>query len=167
MILINDLIALVNKAALSYSKLIGFDFILSSNLLKYQNQYIVRFRKENFLHLTGIETNIHPTLFYELALNGRLSSKVLGRHSKRYLRYVVKKKIMNLINIDSFFDNSIDIEEDFHKGVVYCLIATTNGNYTLGFIGKNECRPRTLLDDNQLNPSQTIKNISVKKVPTK
>ena len=45
-------------AANEYSKLIGIDFVVKSKDFKYKSEYLLRFHKDNFLHLTGVITSL-------------------------------------------------------------------------------------------------------------
>lgn len=162
----NEILSNLHLAAISYSKLLEYEYIVQSKLFKHRKEYLIRFHPDNFFHLTGIDTRLHPVLFYEKALNNELTDVDLFPSSKRTIKYVLKKKIKNLVQINNFFNEQIEAEEEFQKGVVYCLLATSNSKYTLGFIANDneiECRPRTIMDQNQLNEVKIIKNVTIKK----
>ena len=50
-------------AANEYYKLVGIDFIVVSDNFVYRNEYLLRFHKDNFLHLTGGHTKINAGEF--------------------------------------------------------------------------------------------------------
>ncbi|MCQ2815503.1 MAG: PBECR4 domain-containing protein, partial [Bacilli bacterium] len=51
------------EAAKSYSKLLNVKITVSSNLFVVSDKYILRFYKTNFLHLTGVKTNLNAEEF--------------------------------------------------------------------------------------------------------
>lgn len=58
----------------------------------------------------------------------------------------------NLINIDTFFNGEIGVQEDFKKGSIKCLLGASNNICTIGFVDAKYClRPKTILDKNHLD----------------
>ena len=48
-------------AANEYNKHVGIDFIVKSIKFVYRNKHLLRFHKDNFLHLTGVRTEKKAT----------------------------------------------------------------------------------------------------------
>ena len=63
----------------------------------------------------------------------------------------------NMINIDSFFINEIEVQEDFEKGSIKCLLGASDNKCTIGFVDAKYClRPKTILDKNHLDKEKPI-----------
>lgn len=152
-------LVLLNEAAKRYKTLLGKDFILESNDFKNRTTYILRFYEGNFLHLTGVKTKIKPSLFFEKALTNQLTIDDFDCDSTKEIKGYTQEKIPHLLNIDTFFDSPLEIQENYSRGKVTCLIAASEGKYTLGFTGgSGALNPMTLLNRNMLNHKISIKN---------
>lgn len=155
-----------------------FDYLIYSKDLIYNNYYIIEANKDNFLHLTGVTSNLSAKEFFEKAYNQTLSTydfDILPKDIDKLLieknnakddksKGVVEKKIKNGlknarntvrdkldVSVEAFrFSDELFLEEKFAKNRVSCSIATSRGNYILGFKGiKNDKNiPITLLKDN-------------------
>ena len=155
-------ISLINEAAKKYQTLLGKDFVVESIDFKNRNRYVLRFYDGNFLHLTGVKTNIKPATFFQKALNGELTVDDFDCDSTKELKGYTQEKIPHLITIDLFFDCQLEIQEKYSKGKVTCLIAASEGNYTLGFTGgKGPLNPMTLLNRNMLDHSLTVNRYTI------
>lgn len=153
-------------AAKEYSKLIGCDFVIRSNDFKYRNEYLLRFHKDNFLHLTGINTKLRATEFYDKSFNGTITLEDFDCDSSEELKGKVREKLRNLISIGSFFDEDLIFQEMFEKNRVKCKIASSDGRCTLGFISINKTVhvPLTLLNRNQIAEEHGIRNCNIVRV---
>ena len=138
--------------AKEYSKLLGFDFILASSFFKNREKYVLRFYEGNFLHLTGVLTNLTPKDFFLKCFDGSITIDDFDCDSSLSLKGTVRQKLSHLSHISSFFDSGVRCQETFIKGKVQCIIATSDGKYTLGFTGgKGPLNPLTLLHKDMLN----------------
>ena len=145
--------SLLNETAKKYSTLLGKDFIIESPYFKSRDKYILRFYKGNFLHLTGVKTKINAAKFFELAIKNELSINDFDCDSTKELKGYTSEKLSHLMLIDSFFDFNLLIQENFTSGKVKCLIAASEGTFTLGFTGGDGAlNPMTLLNRNKINP---------------
>ena len=159
-------LALLNEAAKKYQTLIGKDFIIESADFKNRDRYILRFYEGNFLHLTGVKTRIKPAIFFEKALNNQLTLDDFDCDTTKELKGYTQEKIPHLLSIDSFFNNLLEIQENYSRGKVSCLIATSEGTFTLGFTGgEGSLNPMTLLNRNTIDHSLSTKQykITIKK----
>ena len=119
----------------------------------------MRFFETNFLHLSGVETNLSPKDFYEKCFSGQIGYDEFWESPKKN-KSTIKKKLIHLVSIDSFFDAELFVQEEFEKGLVRCFVATSNGQCTLGFVdAKYYVRPNTILDNNHLDPTKPILKI--------
>ena len=63
----------------------------------------------------------------------------------------------NLVNIDTFFSEEIEVQEDFEKGAIKCLLGASDNKCTIGFVDAKYCvRPKTILDKNHLDADKPI-----------
>ena len=156
----------LNVAAKDYSKLVGIDFVIKSNEFKYRNEYLLRFHKDNFLHLTGINTKLKATVFFEKCFEGTITQEDFDCDSTEELKGKVREKLKNLITIGDFFDKELVFQEMYEKNRVICKLASTDGKCTIGFISisKNIHVPLTLLNRNQIKEEKGIKNCIIIKI---
>ena len=158
--------SILNKliiAANEYYKLVGIDFVITSDNFVYRNEYLLRFHKDNFLHLTGVHTKINAGEFFEKCFNGSISVDDYVCDSTDDLKGKVKEKLRNLATIGSFFEKELVFQEMFEKNRVKCKIATSDGKCTLGFISINKMVhvPLTLLNKNQIDESVRIVDFTI------
>lgn len=153
-------------AAKEYSKLIGVDFVIKSNDFKYRNEYLLRFHKDNFLHLTGINTKLKAAEFYDKCFDGSIILEHFDCDSSEELKGKVREKLRNLISIGNFFDEELIFQEMFEKNRVQCKIASSDGKYTIGFISINKIVhvPLTLLNRKQIVEERGTRNFKIVKI---
>ena len=155
-------LALLNEAAKKYQTLLGKDFIIESLDFKNRSMYVLRFYKGNFLHLTGVKTKIKPAIFFEKVVNNELTISDFDCDSTKELKGFTQEKIPHLLNIDTFFHKPLEIQENYSRGKVTCLIATSDGTFTLGFTGgSGPLNPMTLLNRNTIDHSVSTKSYTI------
>ena len=149
------------QAATSYSKLINKKILIESASFELAYSYIIRFYETNFLHLTGVKTNLTTFEFYEKCLDGTISEKDFDCDSTPERKGLVRLKMKHLPSIDEFFNQTLLVQESFEKGTIKCLIATSDGKCTIGFVDAKYCvRPKTILDKNHLKKDKKIVLVS-------
>ena len=150
-------------AANEYNKLVGIDFVVQSDKFLYKKEYILRFHKDNFLHLTGVGAHVSANDFYEKCLNGTIEIEDFNCDSTNELKGKIKEKLRNLSEIGSFFEKELVFQEKFEKNRVKCNIATSDGKCTLGFINiaKNIHVPLTLLNRKQIDEKNQITDFTI------
>lgn len=94
----------LNKAI--YIKNIGFEN---------KKEYIIRFYKTNFLHLTGIKTHLSAAEFYDKCISENIEINDFDCSSTKELKALVKTKIKNFHHFSKFFDHEIFFQERFQK----------------------------------------------------
>ena len=150
-------------AANEYSKLIGVDFHVQSRQFKNINGYLLRFHKDNFLHLTGVLTKLKATDFFEKCQNGSILLDEFDCDSTEEIKGKVREKLKHLQAIGSFFERELIFQEDYQKNTIKCKIASSDGNFTLGFKSINNLVnvPLTLLNRNQIKEEFAIKEFEI------
>lgn len=150
--------------AQEYSKLLGVDFILQSSNFVNRDEYILRFYKGNYLHLTGVKTKLKANDFFDKCLNGSIQNNDFDCDSTKVLKGTVRHKLSHIISISTFFDNEIKCQEMFSKGQIMCILAASDRNYTLGFIGgKKTLNPNTLLHKDFLDDKTAVSPVKITK----
>ena len=145
------------QAANSYSCLLNKKIVLSSDEFEYTDQYIIRFFKTNFLHLTGVKTILSAEDFFNKCLNDTIIEDELDVTSTKEQKGLVRLKMKHLPLINTFFNQELLVQEKFDKGSIKCLIATSDGKCTIGFVdAKYHVRPKTILDKNHLRKDKKI-----------
>lgn len=152
----------MHKAAEKYKKLLGKNFVIESKDFKNRERYILRFYEGNFLHLAGVKTKIKPSIFFEKALTNQLTIDDFDCDSTKEIKGYTQEKIPHLLDIDMFFSKNLEIQENYTRGKVFCLIAASEGKFTLGFTGGAGALNRmTLLNRNIINHNKSTKNYSI------
>lgn len=145
------------ESARKYHLLINKRIILSSNDFKVKSKYIIRFYETNFLHLTGVRTPLSAIDFFHKCFNGEIVFDDFDCESTGQLKGLVRLKMRNLINIDAFFTDEIEVQEDFEKGSIKCLLGASDNKCTIGFVDAKYCvRPKTILDKNHLDKTKPV-----------
>lgn len=145
------------EAAKSYSNLLNVQITVSSNLFVVSKRYILRFYKTNFLHLTGVKTELSAEDFFNKCFDEMISENDFDCDSTKEIKGFVRQKIKHLVNFDNIFTQKLLFQEKFIKGNISCAFATTNGECTIGFVDAKYCvRPKTILDKNHLDKSKDI-----------
>ncbi|MCD8045994.1 MAG: PBECR4 domain-containing protein [Clostridiales bacterium] len=114
---------------------INYEYLLCSTAFTKKPYYIVSAHSDNFRHLTGVNSSLSPTVFYEKALNGTLTEDdfdfVKRGQSEAQVKGSVRRKINVLPEITSIFSASTKVEEDFVKNQVCCSFAAGKTTCTL------------------------------------
>lgn len=152
------------QAANAYAHLLGKVFVLESPSFVNRPRYLIRFFATNFLHLSGVETNLSPKDFFTKCFSGQIAYGEFWDSSRKN-KNTIRKKLRNLINVDSIFDFEVFVQEDFVKNAIHCVIATTDGRFTMGFVdNRNWVVPNTILDSNHLSSSKPILRLAAKTI---
>ena len=151
------------ECSISYSKLLCFSYKIKSSYFSLREEYSIRFHEGNFLHLTGVKTKLSPNDFFKKAITKELTVNDFDCDSTHSLKGTVREKIKNLKHIDSFFEECVCVQEKFERGKVFCLVASSNGKFTLGFTGGINLSPMTLLNKNQIKAEMAIVDFEVEK----
>lgn len=143
-------------AAYEYSKLFDLTIIFKCDKFKNTKAYKARFYKQNFLHLTGAKTKLHTSDFFEKCLSGKIEITDICNFPQEY-RSIMLSKIRNLKSIFYYFNHELQIQEDFKRNTVSCVIATSDGIKTIGFVNtKPYIRPMTIMNKNKLDNNENI-----------
>lgn len=145
------------QAAKSYSALLDKRIEISSSDFKLSKKYVIRFYKSNFLHLTGVLTSMAPEDFFNKCFEETIALDDFNCESTSQIKGLTRLKMKHMVTIGSFFDSEIDVQEDFEKGAIKCLVGASNNRCTIGFVDAKYCvRPRTILDKNHLDELKPI-----------
>ena len=145
------------ESARKYQSLIGKKIVIASESFAMKKEYIVRFYETNFLHLTGIKTSLPPIDFFKKCFDESIKYDDFDCDSTKQLKGLVRLKMRNLVNIDAFFSEEIEVQEDFEKGAIKCLLGASDNKCTIGFVDAKYCvRPKTILDKNHLDADKPI-----------
>ena len=151
-------------AANSYNQLTSKSVIFHSEQFTKQKTYVARFYIQNFLHLTGIKTSLTTEEFFAKCTSGTIEQVDIKNFPEEY-RTKINTKVKNLLTVNSYFSQELDVQEDFKKNTVSCALATTDGIKTIGFANtKPVMRPKTIMDKNRLDLSKPILKIKPKTI---
>ena len=149
----------VIQCAYSYKKYyVEYEYLLCSQAFEKNEYYIVNAHEDNYLHLTGLHTNLDATSFFEKCYKGTLEEADFDfckkGQNEREVKGSVRRKINSLPSIMNMFSAETSVEEDFEKNRIRCSLAAGNASSTLGFIVAGKAKPMTLLKGNELNSTK-------------
>jgi hypothetical protein len=148
--------AIVKHGADFKSVFIDYDYMVYSEAFKMQPYYIISANEGNYKHLTGVVSSVSPYEFFSKCLNETLLEAdfdfILTHFDgkKENVKNTIKKKIKALPYIADFFHANIVAEENFTRGRVNCVIATSDNKITIGFEDRKSAKPKTLLRGNEI-----------------
>lgn len=141
---------------------VNYEYLLCSKAFSRNAYYIVSAHEDNYLHLTGVHTNLNASVFFQKCYDGTLEENDFDFHkngqNEREVKGSVRRKINALPDIIGLFSDNTIAEEDFVKNRIRCTLAASNTNVTLGFTVVGKAKPMTLLKGNELDStkSQTL-----------
>lgn len=150
---------------------LDYEYQISSAGFSENKFYVISATKSNFLHLTGVNTNLTATQFFDKALNKTLSVDDFDfckkGQTEKDVKGCVRSKMKILPDIEKILSDTTLVEEKFVKNKVSCTFAASENSFTLGFISVPKCRPKTLLKGNKLKNPCKIDSIKRRKIGEK
>lgn len=143
------------------------EYLICSKAFKLRDYYVFYATKDNYLHLTGVNSNLRPAVFFQKCFDGTLTEtdfdfKKKGQKESA-VKGTVREKIQVLPYIASILEKGVTAEESFSKGRIECSFATASKKLTLGFVAPGKARPKTLLNGYLLKDSKPVDLILAKK----
>lgn len=122
-----DVVKRIQKAAVSYKKnLVGKHF-----LYVFGTRHIeVIYKKENFLHLTGVDTELSAKQFFNLAVKGYLGVNQIGFSAKHPYSLCIRK-VQHLNSLSSLVTEETFMLERISTASAIYKFGTTDLNFTL------------------------------------
>lgn len=149
----------IHNAALYKWYYVNYEYLICSKAFIRNAFYIISAYEDNYLHLTGLHTNLSAAHFFSKCYSGTLEESdfdfVKDGQSESEVKGSVRRKINSLPGMMCMFAESTLVEEDFEKNRIRCSFATYGANVTLGFVVSGKARPMTLLKGNELNSSKS------------
>lgn len=164
-----NVLASICDGARKYKTLfLDYEYEVVSKGFSERKSYIISAAKSNFLHLTGVSTNLSAEQFFDRAFNKSLTVNDFdfskkGRTEKD-VKGCIRGKVKHLSFLENIFSSKTLAEESFVKGRIVCTLAVSENSFTLGFIATpTKCRPKTLLNGNLLRNPCKIDSIRRRK----
>lgn len=147
---------IIDCSKIYYKNFIKKEFLIYSKSFANNSFYTITAKKDNYLHLTGLNTRLSPNMFFDKCFSGTLQENDFEINSKQQKGSVRRKiKILREAMNMPLLINDMQIEENFEKNNILCSIATANASFTLGFTLLKNSKPKTLLKGFQLtNPGE-------------
>ena len=143
-------------AAQQYFTFLNKSILVESDNFEYQKKYFISFNKANFLHLTGVKSNLKADEFFEKCFDSTINVDDFD-YDEIKNKTNIKNKLRCLATLSTFFDKEILAQEQFAKNRVVCKLATSDGSFTIGFTGGKHCvYPKTVLNKNRLDETKPI-----------
>lgn len=152
----------VIQNAYSYKRYyVDYEYLICSKAFDKCKYYIISACEDNYLHLTGVHTDMDATTFFEKCYMGTLEESDFDfckkGQNENEVKGSVRRKINSLSSIMNMFSVGTSVEEDFEKNRIRCTLAAGNVVATLGFVVAGSARPMTLLKGNELNSAKAKK----------
>jgi len=153
--------SIIAGASIYKEVFVNYDYLVYSSGFTNKTYYIISAAEDNYPHLTGVNPLMSAQEFYNKCLNCTLREEDFNFSSsysnEKEVKGSVRRKILMLPTLDTLFARNLQAEEEFSKGNVFCSLGTTDNALTIGFISSNATlRPKTLLKNNELNPSKAV-----------
>ena len=142
---------LIQCAEIYNSFYVKYDYLIIADAFKKNPYYIISAQEDNYLHLTGVSTNLSAKQFFHKCISKTLSEsdfklKTHGK-SEKDSKGTIRQKIRNLPLISYNINSSCLIQENFKHNAVLCSFASSTAKCTLGFIASPDItRPLSLLN---------------------
>ncbi len=137
---------------------VDYEYLLCSKAFSRNAYYIVSAHEDNYLHLTGVHTNLSARNFFNKCYDGTLEESDFNfdkeGQSESEVKGSVRRKINALAAIMGIFSKGTIAEEDFCKNRIRCALATSSADVTLGFAVAGKAKPMTLLKGNGLDKTK-------------
>jgi len=141
-----------------------YEYLIYSEKFTMQPYYIISTIAGNYKHLTGVNSTVSPHDFFEMCLNRTLTADDFDfskeGQDEKFVRGVVRSKIIALPSMFDLFTNDLNAKENFTQGTVNCSLATTDNAITIGFEQRINASPKTLLKGNELR-EENIVNVTL------
>lgn len=148
-------VLIANSRAYKYYY-VDYEYLLCSPAFHNREYYIVAANEDNYLHLTGVHSNLSAQDFFNKCYDGTLKESDFvteGTYKGNDLKGSIRRKINVLPNIPGLFSSGPQIQEDFQKNRVICSFAAGMTSCTIGFTRTARAYPETLLKGNLLDQS--------------
>ena len=137
-----------------------YDYLIYSEGFVANQYYIVNAQEDNFAHLTGVKHMSSAYGFYRDCAGNSLCESDFDvsdtNCNRKSTKGTVRRKLQAFGEISDFFSKPLKAEEKFVKGLVTCVVGTTDGKITLGFVNSPNVRPKSLLKGNLLSPLKAV-----------
>ena len=145
-----------------YKKLLQKEITLACDDFLINKEYKIRFYETNFLHLTGVKTNLSPLTFFEKCYYHEIKIEDI-KNLDKIRKNLIKDKLSVLMDLSKFFNKNISAQENYSRNLISCAIATSDGVRTIGFCKAGPIyAPKTLLKRNKLNTDLPIYTVNPK-----
>ena len=126
---------------------VDYTYLIISESFINEPYYIIEMHEDNFLHLSGVQTSLNASEFFNKCIsNSLLITDIIAPSSgDKYYKGTIRRKINVLPDFVNGFDASYFVQENFKKNSVTCNFASSNYNLTIGFLKIHESVPFTLL----------------------
>jgi len=149
------------SCAMDYKSIfLDYEYLIYSDKFTIHPYYTISAKAGNYRHLTGVNSIINPYAFFEKCLDGSLTDTdfnfIKPGESERFVKGVVRNKIIALPSMANLLFERLMAEENFARGAANCTLATADGKITVGFEHRINARPKTLLKGDELDSTKSV-----------
>ena len=144
------------KNALLYKQVfVDYEYLICSDAFVKEPYYVLASQEDNYRHLIGVNTKMSASDFFSACMSGSLCENDFDfnkpNRSEKEIKGSVRKKIQVLPQLVSMMGTELVAQEDFAKNGVSCAFATSDCNFTVGFVHSSKSRPMTLLKGDEID----------------
>ena len=129
---------LIRCAEIYKSVFMDYEYLICSTAFKIKPYYIISATKDNYLHLTGVNTKLKASEFFSKCITKTLTESdfdfIKKNQTEKEVKGYVRKKMHVLSQITDILKSDVFTEEQFKKGRIFCSFATSTKNFTFGFV---------------------------------
>ncbi len=148
-------VPLLIEAANKYYKFFVNHYIfIKSHDFKFAHFYIIKGQIGNFLHLTGVKTNLKATIFFQKCYKGIITTNdffLRDSSGHGYDNRTIRNKLNILVQLDTIFENIVCVTENLKRAHFSCIFAIAGTFCTFGFKGNKYMKPVTVLRGNRIS----------------
>lgn len=139
---------------------LDYDYLLCSQAFVHAPYYVIRGHAFNYLHLTGVRSNVPAEAFFRKCYYGTLAETDFALAKSNSISDAVKgsvrRKITVLPDMADIFSPETMIVEGFHRNTITCSFVTETATFTMGFTRTDEVMPMTLLKGSVIDPAVAL-----------
>ena len=149
----------IAQAPIYKSVFVDFEYLICASAFKSRPYFIIAAKEDNYRHLIGINTSMSASDFFDACISSTLTIDDFDfkkkNRTEKEVKGSVRKKIKVLPLLMGMMTQDLVAQEHFSKNAITCAFATTDCNYTVGFVDTGKSRPMTLLSGDELDWSKS------------
>ena len=153
---------IIDNVQTFHDTFLDYDYLICSRAFP-QNFHIITANETNYLHLTGVYTNLLPAAFYEKSFKGTLTINdfdfLRKGATEKSVKGTVRKKIYSLPLLRDFLSKTLTAEDGFKANKVANTFSISDKTITIAFVQNGN--PMSLLKGDRLNKKHNLSPVEL------